>query len=58
LLLTDQHWKPLKAIALDPSLFPQPEGICFDTAGNLYISNEAANNPAATLLKFPYQQKH
>lgn len=40
-----------KAFPLDLAIFPQPEGLCFDSKANLYISNEAVTGPA-TLLKF------
>jgi len=38
-------------IPLDPKLFLQPEGICFDPAGNLYISSEGRGNDGY-ILKF------
>ena len=41
----------LAMIALDTSKFRQPEGICFDPEGNLYISNEG-NDSRANLMKF------
>ncbi|NQU88328.1 MAG: SdiA-regulated domain-containing protein [Mariniphaga sp.] len=41
----------LAVIKLKSSLFNQPEGICFDPDGNLYISNEG-DDFAATILKF------
>lgn len=35
--------------------FPQPEGICFDPDGNLYISNEGAGG-RGVILKFDYMK--
>lgn len=37
---------------LDKDLLPQPEGICFDTEGNLYISTEARHKEPAAIYKF------
>jgi uncharacterized protein YjiK len=39
---------------LSKRLFPQPEGICFKSNGDMFISNEGGNG-RATLLKFPYK---
>jgi len=37
---------------LDKDLLPQPEGICFDAAGNVYISTEGRHGEAAAIYKF------
>jgi uncharacterized protein YjiK len=52
LIIADRSWKVKQAISLNSSLFPQPEGITFDSDNNLYISNEAGNSSAGTILKF------
>ncbi len=42
------------AIRLGKSSLPQPEGICFDPAGNLYISSEGKGGDAA-ILRYSYR---
>jgi uncharacterized protein YjiK len=37
---------------LDKDLLPQPEGICFDAEGNLYISTEARHKEPAMIYEF------
>lgn len=54
LSILDKDLNPLQAHWLNPKLFKQPEGITFDPAGNLYISNEAAGGQP-NLLFFPYK---
>lgn len=49
LLRLNSKGELLKMYALNKSEFAQPEGITFDNEGNLYISNEAANNWANIL---------
>ncbi len=57
LVVTDAQWKVKSIYTLAPSsLFTQPEGIAFDSNGNLYISNEKGTGKSATILKFPYKQ--
>jgi hypothetical protein len=47
------HDGKLKAFDyLDKSLLPQPEGICFDAKGDLYISTEARHGKPAYIYKF------
>lgn len=54
LLVTDAGLKPLNAYPLDAAIFTQPEGMTFDSSGNLYISNEKGNGSTGTILKFTY----
>lgn len=37
---------------LDDTLMPQPEGICFDKKGNLFISTEGKGNLSPAILRF------
>jgi hypothetical protein len=45
-----------QAFKISRILFPQPEGITFADNGDMFISNEAAADPSATLLQFPYKK--
>ena len=45
--------KKLKAFDyIDKEMLPQPEGICFDPEGNLYISTESRHQMPAYIYKF------
>lgn len=55
LIIADKTWKMKQVIHLNSKLFPQPEGISFDIDNNLYISNEAGNTSAGTVLKFLFE---
>lgn len=47
------HEGQLKAFSyLDKEMLPQPEGICFDSNGNLYISTEGRHGKPAYIYKF------
>ena len=39
-------------IQLDKHTFPQPEGLCFSPAGDLYISSEGGKNGQGIIVKF------
>ncbi|MCG2617444.1 SdiA-regulated family protein [Terrimonas sp. NA20] len=52
LVITDENWKVKVAYPLNGNTFNQPEGIAFDSAGNLYISNEGDDISAGNILKF------
>jgi hypothetical protein len=55
LVVTDSLFRVREVCPLDPSLFPQPEGIAFDRDGALYISNEGDKTTPGTVLKFAWQ---
>jgi uncharacterized protein YjiK len=47
------HEGKLKAFDyLEKEMLPQPEGICFDTKGNLFISTEARHGKPARIYEF------
>lgn len=52
IVVTDAQWKVKGAFPLNGNMFIQPEGIAFDKAGNLYISNEGDDLFAGNVLKF------
>lgn len=52
LVVADENWKIKNAYPLDGNTFNQPEGIAFDKAGNMYISNEGDDLSAGNILKF------
>jgi len=52
LVITDSTWNITEMHRLSPSLFSQPEGIAFDNANNLYISNEGHELTNGNVLRF------
>lgn len=54
LIITDLNGKVLEAHNLKHSTFKQPEGITFAPNGDMYISNESADESQANILKFRY----
>jgi hypothetical protein len=53
LLICSTDGKVEEAYRLDPEFFPQPEGICFSPAGDMFISNEGKKGQG-TIIRFPY----
>ncbi|WP_430815454.1 SdiA-regulated domain-containing protein [Carboxylicivirga sp. RSCT41] len=53
LLVVNQQQNIEYLVFLDTAAMPQPEGICFDTVNNLYISSEGKGGNGK-LLKFNY----
>jgi uncharacterized protein YjiK len=42
---------------LDPELLPQPEGICFDQKGNIFISTEGRHGEPAYVYEFAFKKQ-
>lgn len=57
LVVADRNGNPKQTYPIDPGLFKQPEGITFTPAGDMIISNEAADRGVANLLFFKYNKK-
>lgn len=56
LVVTDENFKIKNAYHLSSNEFNQPEGIAFDAAGNLYISNEGSETQVGNILRFDYKK--
>jgi uncharacterized protein YjiK len=52
LFITDAGGNIKSSIQLDKKTFPQPEGLCFNANGDLYISSEAGKNAQGVIVKF------
>jgi len=55
LIIMDAEGNITQVMKLSPAVFRQPEGIAFDTQGNLYISNEGRNG-RGNILKFIHEK--
>ncbi|MFD0794094.1 SdiA-regulated family protein [Mucilaginibacter litoreus] len=56
LVVTDGNWNVQQAYPINPNLFLQPEGLAFDSQGNLYISNEGNKATPGNVLLFEYKR--
>jgi uncharacterized protein YjiK len=54
IVILDENGKIEKYIPLNPGLFQQPEGICFNQKGDMFISNEASFS-RPNIMKFTYR---
>ncbi len=52
LFIADATGNIRSKIQLDKKIFPQPEGLCFNSKGDLYISSEAGKNEQGVIVKF------
>lgn len=52
LLVADSNWHITRWTPLPESVFNHPEGIAFDSEGNMYISNEGDDMNPGKILKF------
>jgi len=55
LVVADKDWRVKDVYPLGRSVFNQPEGIAFDSTGNLYISNEGGDG-YGNILKFAFKK--
>jgi uncharacterized protein YjiK len=53
ILITDKRGSILGRLTIDPALLPQPEGICFDEGGVLFIASEGVEADAVLALYRP-----
>jgi hypothetical protein len=56
MVVINKKGKIEQAFGISTIMFPQPEGMTFADNGDMYISNEMATEPAATLLRFIYEK--
>lgn len=56
IVVTTSDWAIREIYKLDPALYNQPEGLTFDAADNLYISNEKGSTSTATIFKITHRK--
>jgi uncharacterized protein YjiK len=55
LIIADKNGNAKNAYKLDRAIFKQPEGLTFNDAGDMFISNEAADIGVANVLFYKYK---
>ena len=58
ILIVDRKGSILHYLSIDPAILPQPEGICFDTDGVLYIASEGVEAEAVLAVYCPEEEIH
>ena len=56
LIVLSSEGKILEMVKLDKNRFPQPEGLCFDADGTLYLSSEAKDDTKGKVFVFKQQR--
>lgn len=56
LIVADTQWKIKNVYHLSSNIFNQPEGLAFDSANNMYISNEGSETQQGNILRFNYKK--
>ena len=56
LIVLSSEGKILEMVKLDKNRFPQPEGLCFDADGTMYLSSEAKDDPKGKVFVFKQQR--
>ena len=57
LVVLDNQWQIKSSYPLERQYLLQPEGLAFDSAGNMYISSEGDELQAGRILKFAYKHQ-
>ncbi|WP_447640403.1 MULTISPECIES: hypothetical protein [Chitinophagaceae] len=55
LVVLDKYWHPSKAYELDPKIFTKPQGMDFDTKGNMYVVNDGTEKTSPNMKVFTYK---
>lgn len=57
LFVLDEQWQLVDYAQLDRAQYPQPEGMAFDSQGNLWLSSEAGTNKHGKIYKIARREK-